>query len=143
MSPVQANLNPNVNNHLIVYNLKYYPWYKAGKNLPSIYSVNLSGNSFYLGNFCNSSNSLCLREWSVSENQYILIVGVNNPGLNLNDIFQSVFLPSVSPVGGLAKVVSSVVTTENIGALNDSSDEGDQTGFGSSAVQSNAGVISG
>jgi hypothetical protein len=140
MSPVQANLNPKASNHLIVYNLEYY---RTGKNLPSIYTVNLNGNSFYLGNFCNSSNSLCLREWNVSENQYVLIVGVNNQGLNLNNIFQSVFLPSVPPVGGLEKVVSSVVTTKNMGVLNDSSDEGDQTGFGSSAVQSNTGVISG
>ncbi|MCL5011626.1 MAG: hypothetical protein M1594_01895, partial [Candidatus Marsarchaeota archaeon] len=135
VKPVEAILNQTATSHLVVYHIQhYYLW----PNYASIYSMQFGNQVVYLTNFCNSSNSLCIRGWVPSSNQFILIVTDNNQNLDLSGIFNSIFATQTPPISNLPSgFVSGFVNTNDVNSLSGESDLGNEAGFGVAAPPSN------
>ncbi len=134
--PVEAVLNQSATSHLIVDHIEYY--LPPARNYASIYSMQWGNQLVYLTNFCNSSNSLCIRGWVPSSGQFVLVVTQNNPNLDSSGIFRSLFTPQTPPITSLPPyVVSGMISSDQVNSLSGEHDSGNENGFGTSSPQSN------
>ena len=142
MRPVQAELDPFVPSHIVSYHLSGSP---GSAYFPTIDRLCvktsegcISGESFYLGDACNSDYAACLLQMPVtsfaatSPVGYNLLMVINNPRVDAQQLFKSVFAPDEPPLTGVA-VRGGVLGSSEIARLQSQRED---TGTGRGAGES-------
>ncbi|MEW5955235.1 MAG: hypothetical protein AB1626_01715, partial [Candidatus Micrarchaeota archaeon] len=119
--------NPALPSHVVAYHLSGSP----GEYAPTIDRLCvktaeggcIEGESCYLGDACNSDYAACLLETPVTSfagtapTGYNLVMAFNNPGVNAEQFFKSVFAPDDPPVTNVA-VKGGTLSAQEITRLN-------------------------
>ena len=142
MRPVQVELDPLVPSHIVSYHLSgspgdsYFP--TVDRMCVKTAEGCLAGESFYLGDACNSNYAACLFETPVTtlastSEGYNLLMAINNPRVNPGQFFKSVFAPDDAPIDNVA-VKGGTLGSSEITRLHDQrEDTGNGRGAGESS----------
>ncbi|NYZ75413.1 carboxypeptidase regulatory-like domain-containing protein [Candidatus Micrarchaeota archaeon] len=143
MRPVQAELDPLVPSHIVSYHLSGSPGDSYFSTVDRLCVKTAQGciaeESFYLGNACNSNYAACLLQTPVtsfaaaSPQGYDLLMAINNPRVNAEQFFKSVFAPDDAPLTNVAVKGGTLGAAEISRLQSQREDTGTGRGAGESA----------